>query len=252
MKTLTHKVALVTGAGSGIGKEIAKLFAEEGATVILTDIHQQNIEAVAAEITAKGGHASCFAADISKKTDVRLLFKFTLATYKTLDILVNDAGIMDNFTPVANVSDKLWRNLMATNLDGPFYTCREAVRFFLRKNKGNIINIASVSGLSGGRAGCAYTASKHGLIGLTKNIGYVYAEKGIRCNAIAPGGVNTNIVYGMEENPFGFERMNAGTANMPPAADPYQIAELALFLASEGSTFINGTVVTADGGWTAY
>ncbi|WP_202985224.1 SDR family oxidoreductase [Mucilaginibacter inviolabilis] len=121
-----------------------------------------------------------------------------------------------------------------------------------KQGSGTIINIASIGGLYGGRAGCAYTASKHGLIGLTRNIGYQYAEKGIRRNAIAPGGINTNILYGMENDPFGFERMNAGTGNMPHSENPDAIAELALFLASEKSAFVNGTVITADGGWTAY
>jgi len=252
MNTLTSQVALITGAGSGIGKAIAELFAKEGAKVVLTDIHQENIEAVAAEIIAKGGTASCIAADISDKENVLLVMKHLMVTYHTLDILVNNAGVMDNFTPVADVSDELWEKVIGTNLKGPFLTCREAVPVFLEKGSGSIINIASIGGLFGGRAGAAYTASKHGLIGLTKNLAYQYAEKNIRCNAIAPGGVNTNIVYGMEPHPFGFERMSAGTGNAPPAANPDAIAELALFLASEKSAFMNGSVVTADGGWTAY
>lgn len=252
MNTLTSKVALITGAGSGIGKAIAELFAKEGAKVVLTDIHQENIEAVAAEITANGGIVTCIAADISDKKDVQLVMKHLMATYHTLDILVNNAGVMDNFTPVADVSDELWEKVIGTNLKGPFLTCREAVPVFLEKGSGSIINIASIGGLFGGRAGAAYTASKHGVIGLTKNIAYQYAEKNIRCNAIAPGGVNTNIIYGMEPHPFGFERMSAGTGNAPAAANPQAIAELALFLASEKSAFMNGSVVTADGGWTAY
>ena len=252
MKTLASKVAIITGAGSGIGKAIAELFAAEGASVVLADVHQQNIEAVAAEITSKGGIATCFDIDVSKEKDVILLMKYVLKTYEGLDILVNDAGVMDSFTPVGDVSNDLWEKVIGVNLNGPFYTCRGAVKIFLKKESGNIINIASIGGLFGGRAGAAYTASKHGVIGLTKSIGYQYALKGIRCNAIAPGGVNTNIAYGMEPHPFGFERMDAGTGNMPRSADPAEIAELALFLASEKSSFINGDIVTADGGWTAY
>jgi NAD(P)-dependent dehydrogenase (short-subunit alcohol dehydrogenase family) len=247
MNLLTKKVALVTGAGSGIGKAIAECFAAQGAKVVLTDIHQQNIEAVTAEIIAKGGATVCIAADITSDYDVRLIMKYVQDTYQTLDILVNNAGVMDNFTPVAEVNNELWEKVMGTNINGPFFTCREAVRLFLEKGSGTIINIASIGGLFGGRAGCAYTASKHALVGLTKNIGYQYAEKNIRCNAIAPGGVNTNIVYGMEPQPFGVERMNAGTGNAPPPADPEAIAELALFLASGKSSFINGAVLTADG-----
>lgn len=252
MKTLSNKVALVTGAGSGIGKAIATLFAAEGAKVILADVHQVNIEAVAKDIKSNGGQALCFAADVSREADVKLLIDFTVQNYKTLDILVNNAGVMDNFTPVEDVSDALWTKVMGVNLNAAFHTCRSVIKIFLQKKAGIIINVASIGGLFGGRAGCAYTASKHAIIGLTKNIGYDYAQKGIRCNAIAPGGVNTNITHGMEPHPFGFERMSAGTNNAPPAANPDAIAELALFLASDKANFINGTVITADGGWTAY
>ncbi|QEM03548.1 SDR family oxidoreductase [Mucilaginibacter rubeus] len=252
MKQLSQKVALVTGAGSGIGKAIAKLFAEQGAKVMLTDIHQSNIEAVAAEIRANGGMVACIAADISVKGDVQLVMKYVHNTFGTLDILVNNAGVMDNFTPVTDVTDELWEKVIGTNLNGCFFACREAIPLFLESGSGTVINIASISGFRGGRAGAAYTASKHAIIGLTKNIGYQYADKNIRCNAIAPGGVNTNIVFGMEPNPFGFERMNAGTGNAPGAAAPEAIAEVALFLASVKSSFINGSVLTADGGWTAY
>jgi len=252
MKQLSQKVALITGAGSGIGKAIARLFAEHGAKVVLTDIHQSNIEAVAAEIRAKGGIAACIAADISVKADVQLIMKYVNSTFSTLDILINNAGVMDNFTPVADVTDELWEKVTGTNLNGCFFACREAIPLFLENGSGIVVNIASISGFQGGRAGAAYTASKHAIIGLTKKIGYPYADKNVRCNAIAPGGVNTNIVFGMEPHPFGFERMNAGTGNAPDAAAPEAIAEVALFLSSGQSSFINGTVLTADGGWTAY
>jgi NAD(P)-dependent dehydrogenase (short-subunit alcohol dehydrogenase family) len=252
MKILDNKVALITGAGSGIGKAIATLFAANGAKVVLADVHQINIEAVAKNIEASGGAALCFAADISRESDIDQLIDFTIHNFKTLDILVNNAGIMDNFTPIEAVSSELWDLVMGVNLNGPFYASRRAIKIFLKKKKGIIINVASIGGLFGGRAGCAYTASKHAIIGLTKNIGYDYAQKGIRCNAIAAGGVHTNITHGMEAHPFGLERMMAGSNNAPPAANPDDIAELALFLASDKSAFINGAVVTADGGWTAY
>lgn len=252
MNTLLKKVALITGAGSGIGKAIAELFAREGASVVLADVHEENMEAVMAAIKTDGGTAFCFAADVSKVEDVNLLVDYTLRTCGTLDILVNNAGVMDSFTPVAEVTDELWNKVLGVNLNGPFYASRSATKVFLERGSGNIINIASIGGLYGGRAGAAYTTSKHAVIGLTKSVGYQYALKNIRCNAIAPGGVNTSIVQGMEPNPFGFDRMNAGTANNPRTADPSEIAELALFLASEKSSFVNGTVVTADGGWTAY
>ena len=252
MKSLQNKIAIVTGAGSGIGKAIAILFAENGAQVVLTDLRYENIETIADQIKKEHGLASCYAADISRSADVNKLFAYTFQTYQRLDILVNNAGVMDDFTPAGELSDELWDKVIATNLTGAFRTSRAALVPFIDQGSGNIINIASIGGFSGGRAGAAYTASKHGLIGLTRNIGYQYANKGIRCNAIAPGGVGTNILVNANPNPFGFDRMNAGTANMPPAGIPEDIAQIALFLASETSGFINGSIVTADGGWTAY
>lgn len=252
MKPLEGKIAIVTGSGSGIGKAIALLFAQNGASIMLADLHQENMEAVANEIREFDGTASCFACDVAKATDTELLIQETIKVFGTIDILVNNAGIMDSFMPVNETSDELWHKVISTNLDSVFYLCRKATGLFLEKGSGTIINIASIGGLCGGRAGAAYTASKHAVIGLTRNIGYQYANKNIRCNAIAPGGVNTNITLGMESDPFGFDRMNAGTGNMPSAGNPEDIAELALFLADSRSAFINGSVITADGGWTAY
>lgn len=252
MKVLANKVALVTGAGSGIGKSVAELFAIEGASVVLVDIRFENIEAVAKEITDRGGNALCYAADVSKSADMSKLMGYVAENYPALDILVNDAGLMDDFTPVVDVSDELWQRVISTNLSGAFYLCREAVSLFLRQGSGNIINMASVSGLFGGRAGLAYTASKHGLIGLTKSIAYQYADKGIRCNAIAPGGVETNLLYQANLHPFGYERMHAGTGNAPEPGSADQVAKVALFLASNDAEFVNGAVLPVDGGWTAY
>jgi NAD(P)-dependent dehydrogenase (short-subunit alcohol dehydrogenase family) len=252
MKSLQNQVVLVTGAGSGIGKAIATLFARNGAHVLLTDIHYENIETVTEQIKKHHGIASCYTADISQSPDVSKLFTYTFQRYGRLDILVNNAGIMDDFTPAGELSDELWTRVIGTNLTGAFLTSRAVLLPFTNQGSGNIINIASIGGLTGGRAGAAYTASKHGMIGLTKNIGYQYANKGIRCNAIAPGGVETNILVNAHPNPFGFDRMNAGTKNMPSAGLPEDIAQVALFLASEASSFINGSIITVDGGWIAY
>jgi short-subunit dehydrogenase len=114
------------------------------------------------------------------------------------------------------------------------------------------LNISSIGGVQGGRAGAAYTTSKHGVVGLTKNIAFMYANKGIRCNAIAPGGVKTNIIEHMRPNALGYDRAISGSANMSRVADPDEIAAAALFLVSDDSSFVNGEVLVADGGWTAY
>jgi NAD(P)-dependent dehydrogenase (short-subunit alcohol dehydrogenase family) len=250
---LQDKVAIVTGAASGIGKGIALMYAAEGAKVVVSDINLEGATAVVAEITAAGGTATAVASNVSVQADVDTLIDTAVSTYGTLDILVNNAGIMDNFVPIADVTDELWNKVMAVNVAGPMRTIRKAMSIFLDKKKGVIINIASIGGLFGSRAGATYTASKYAVVGLTKNIAFQYALSGIRCNAIAPGGVNTNIGKTID-NPskFGMDRATSGSANNPRMGEPSEIAGVALFLASDDASYVNGTVVTADGGWTAY
>lgn len=159
---------------------------------------------------------------------------------------------MDDFAPVEDVSDESWEKIMGVNLNGLFYTCRAIMKIFKEQKSGSIVNIDSIASLRGGRAGLAYTVSKHGLIGLTKSIAYQYAGMGIKCNAIAAGGIATNIMHTVTLNFFGYDRMATGAGNMPEAGVPEDIAELALYLATDKSKFINGAVVVADVGWTTY
>jgi NAD(P)-dependent dehydrogenase (short-subunit alcohol dehydrogenase family) len=165
---------------------------------------------------------------------------------------VNNAGIMDNFMPLDKVTDVLWEKIMAVNVNGPFYTCRLAIVQMLKQGKGSIINIASVGGVAGARAGLAYTTSKHALVGMSKNIGFMYAQKGIRCNAIAPGGVTTHIMDDAEPDQEGAALCSSGAGSMPRMGESNEIAKVALFLASDDASFVNGETLVADGGWLAY
>ncbi|MBD3918348.1 glucose 1-dehydrogenase [Paenibacillus sp. PR3] len=250
---LQGKVAVVTGAGSGMGKAIATLYAQEGAKVIVADINQASVDAVVTEIKQNGGEAAGAVVNVGKKEDVENMINAAVSAYGSLDILVNNAGVMDNFTPVGDVSDELWDRLIDINLKGPFMACRTAVNIMKEQpNGGVIVNNASVGGLFGTRGGAAYIASKHGLIGLTKNIASTYGREGgnIRANAIAPGGVNTNIQSTITApHPLGLAALtDAGPGKL---ADPMEIARVALFLGSDDSSFVNGDVIKADGGWTA-
>jgi NAD(P)-dependent dehydrogenase (short-subunit alcohol dehydrogenase family) len=255
MKKLENKVSVITGAGSGMGKEIALLFAAEGSKVIATDIDQKRLDALKIEIKEKGGEVTTLISNIAKEEDIENMISVAVSTYGTLDILVNNAGIMDHFAPVAELENAMWEKVMKVNVDGPFKAMRSALKIFLKKGNGVIVNIASIGGLNGARAGAAYTASKHAVIGLTKNTGYMYSKSGIRCNAIAPGAVNTNIgdtIDFSKITPLVNERIMPGMALNPRTGEPSEIAKVALFLASEDSSFVNASVITVDGGWSAY
>ena len=255
MKKLENKVSVITGAGSGMGRAIAVLFAAEGSKVVATDINQERLEALSAEIKEKGGEVTTLISNIAQEEDIENMINMAVSTYGTLDILVNNAGIMDHFAPVGELDNAMWEKVMKVNVDGPFKAMRSAVKVFLKNGSGVIVNIASVGGVNGARAGAAYTASKHAVIGLTKNTGYMYARLGIRCNAIAPGAVNTNIgdtIDFSKITPLVNERIMPGMALNPRTGEPSEIAKAALFLASDDSSFVNAAVVVVDGGWTAY
>lgn len=213
----------------------------------------ETIRQVLTEIAQKGGIATGVLVNVSSEEAISKMVEIAVKNYGTVDIVVNNAGIMDNFQPIETVTDATWEKVMAVNVTGPMRIIRKVMPMFLAKKSGVIINVASIGGLQGSRAGVAYTASKHAVIGMTKNIGFQYAKLGIRCNAIAPGGVNTNIGTTMSEpEKFGMERAMAGIASNIRAAEPIEIAKVALFLASDDASFVNGEVVVADAGWTAY
>lgn len=249
---LDGKVAIVTGSASGMGKAIAILFAKEGAKVVVSDMNEEKLNETIQEIESNGGSAIGLKSNVALEEDVTKLIDCAVSNYGTLDILVNNAGVMDSFTPIGEVTDELWDKVIAVNTTGPMRTMRKAIPIFTNKGCGVIINVASIGGLNGSRAGAAYTASKHALIGLTKNVGFQYGKQGIRCNAIAPGGVNTNITSGMNPNQFGIEKAMSGIGGNIRMGEPEEIAKLALFLASDDSSLVNGAVITADAGWTAY
>ncbi|MBC1293366.1 SDR family oxidoreductase [Listeria booriae] len=253
MSKLAGKVAVVTGAASGMGRQIAELYAKEGAKVVVADIQLEEAQKTVDEIKANNGEALAVVANVMKEEDVQAMIDKAVETYGTLDILVNNAGIMDNFVPAGELTDELWDRVFAINTTGVMRTTRKAISIFEKQGNGVIVNIASAGGLFGSRAGAAYTASKHAVVGFTKNVGFQYANKNIRCNAIAPGAVNTNIgttLYAPDE--FGQERAMIGMGTNPRVGEASEIAKVALFLGSDDSSFVNGTVITADAGWTAY
>ncbi|OMF38433.1 3-ketoacyl-ACP reductase [Paenibacillus sp. FSL H8-0548] len=249
---LEGKVAVVTGAASGMGKAIAELYAKEGARVVVSDLNIEGAEAVATAIKSTGGEAIAVKTNVADLNDINAMIDTAVKEYGTLDILVNNAGIMDNMAAAGDVNDEKWDLIFDINTKGVMRAIRKALPIFLEKGNGVIINTASTGGFSGAHAGVAYTASKHAVIGITKNTGFMYAQKGIRCNAIAPGATMTNIANTINNvNEFGASRTKVTQGVIPRVGQAEEIAQVALFLASDESSFVNGAVIAADGGWTA-
>lgn len=249
---LQDRVAVVTGAASGMGKSIAELYAKEGAKVIVADLNLEGAEQVAAGIVSNGGIAKALKVNVALVEDINNMIDTAVKEYGTLDILVNNAGIMDGFEPVGDINDERWDLIFDINTKSVMRSTRKVLPIFLEKGKGVIVNTASTGGVSGAHAGATYTASKHAVVGLTKNTAFMYANKGIRCNAIAPGATATNISASMKNiNEFGMSRTQLTQAVIPRVGSPEEIAQVALFLASDDSSFVNGAVLAADAGWTS-
>ncbi len=251
---LSAKVAVITGAASGIGLAIATRFAGEGAAIIAGDWNEQRLDSAVARIRVAGGTITGQQGNIAERSTAEGLIDLALATHGRLDILCNNAGVMDFMQGVGELEDEVWRRVLSINLDGPMFTSRRAVQLMTQQGSGAIVNIASIGGLQGGAAGAAYTVSKHALIGLTRNTAWMYAKQGIRCNAICPGATATNIAETMPSNrldPAGAARAGEYASLIPAVLAPEDIASLTLFLASDEARHINGAAITADAGWTA-
>ena len=192
--------------------------------------------------------------NVAVRAEAEAVVELAVKTYGRIDVLVNNAGVMDYNHGVGGVSDEIWERVMGVNLNGPMYTSRRAVQLMLESGGGSIVNVASTASVSGACSGAAYTASKHGVLGLTKSTAWMYAQKGIRCNAILPGGTKTSIVSTMDTSKFdpeGSQRVHPYHGIMPGLMEAIDIARVALFLASDESRFINGAVINADAGWMA-
>lgn len=253
MSKLNNKVAIVTGAASGMGKAIAKLYAQEGAKVVVADYNFEGAEAVVKEITEANGKAIPVSVNVADGEAVNKMIEDTISEYGELDILVNNAGIMDGFEPVGEVKDEDWDRIFDVNTKGVMRAMRKAVNYWIDNDKhGVIVNTISTGGINGAHAGVTYGASKHAVVALTKNSAFMYAKRNIRINGIAPGAIETNIsssMKGMSE--YGRDLLGPVHALTPRAGQPEEIASAALFLASDDASFVNGDILTVDGGWTS-
>ncbi len=248
---LKGKAVLLTGASSGIGEAAAMRLAEEGAKVVAVARRFERLKALAERAANLPGEIFPFAGDMSKDEDIKNSVRATVEKYGGIDVLVNNAGILDRFLSADNMEDEVWDQVMAVNLTGPMKLIREAMSHMLKQKSGNIINISSVGGLFGAKGGLAYVTSKHGIIGMTKHIGAIFADQGIRCNAIAPGSIKTEIGQTVQNpNMTVLNKVLKSAEVFPAAGEPEDIANLILFLASDESKFVNGATIVSDGGWT--
>lgn len=248
MKQLENKVAIITGAGSGIGKAAALLFAKEGAKVVISDINETNGNSTVDEIKKNGGDAFYIKADSSKPEDNEALIKGTIERYGALDIAVNNAGIGGPLGATGEYSLDGWKKVIDINLSGVFYGLRYQIPAMLQKG-GSIINIASILGAAGTKFSPAYVAAKHGVVGLTKAAALEYADKNIRINSVGPGYIKTPLLM----NSLDKNALDAlvGLHPIGRLGEAEEIAELILWLASSKSSFVTGAYYPADGGYLA-
>jgi NAD(P)-dependent dehydrogenase (short-subunit alcohol dehydrogenase family) len=252
---LRNKAVVMTGASSSMGRAIAEMLAREGAHVLAVAMGTKRLEELAVRLGDAPGEIVPFVGDMTVKADIEGMVDEAVKRFGKLDILINNAGLMDDYSPVGEFADAVFEKVLKLNLEAPAYAMRRAIREFEREGGGTIINIASVGGLFGGRAGAAYTASKHGLIGLTKNTAFMYAHKNIRCNAICPGSIKREMgsydfVEDLNETGKSMAMKGEGLVDRPGEAE--EIAEVAVFLASDSASYINGQAIVVDGGWTCY
>ena len=254
---LNGNVSLVTGAGNGIGKAIALLFARNGADVIVNDIDEAGAQGTCDEIVATGRRSAVAIADVGERSQVEQMVRQAIEAFGRIDVLVNNAGInvSKGRVPIHQYQDDDWRGVMSTDLDGVFLCSRAVAVHMVSAGKGRIINIGSVAGLVPLRLQSAYVAAKAGVLNLTRSMALELAPHNITVNAIAPGSTlteGTKALFYSEEAEYQ-QRANSLLSHIPLGrpGTPEDIAHAALFLASEGANYVTGSILVVDGGWTA-
>ncbi|MCL1898814.1 MAG: SDR family NAD(P)-dependent oxidoreductase [Micrococcales bacterium] len=246
MIDFTGKTAVVTGAGSGIGLSTAEMMIQAGARVIAVDVSAERLEEAAGRL---GEAFDPVVADLTKAAAVDGVMDHSQGL---VDILVNNAGIMDGFVPLAEMEDSLYELVMAVNLHAPMRLCRAVLPGMLERGHGTIVNVASEAALRSSISGCAYTVSKHAVTGLTRHIAVLYGKDGIRCNAVAPGAVQTNVDGEMRSSWAASRLGPIMAATVPRFAQPHELAAAICFLADDDAAAnVNGILMPVDGGWSA-
>lgn len=258
-----NRMAVVTGAGSGIGRAAALAFGANGAKVAVMDINAATAEETAGLITAAGNRAKAFQCDTSAAGEIDQAVSDAIAELGPLEIMVNNAGILDGFFNVDEIDNALWRRVIDIDITGVFLGCKRALREMLPRGRGRIVNTASVAGIGGTGGGAAYVAAKHAVVGLTRQMAVVYSARGITTNAVCPGPITTNLPH-TSQKMFGPDvpsRTDRGIgrsdelvrATVPAGrrGTAEEVASAICYLASEEAGYISGQTLVVDGGWKA-
>lgn len=248
MGLLENKVAIVTGGGSGIGKEIALLYAKEGAKIVVSDINEQGANEVIEEIKSKGGEAIFVKSDTSKPEDSKATVDVALKEFGGLHIAVNNAGIGGPLGMIGDYPIDGWNNVIGINLSGVFYGLRYQIPAMLSSGGGSIVNVASILGKAGTKGSSAYVAAKHGVVGLTEAAALEYADQKIRVNSIGPGYIFTPLLDQLDDATM---KALVGLHPMGRLGKSEEVAELALWLNSDKASFVTGAYYNVDGGYLA-
>lgn len=252
-REMNDKVALITGASSGIGRATAELFAANDAKVVLAARRQEQLDSLVAEIEAQGGTASAIKTDVSQAADVERMVDHAIKTFGRLDYAVNNAGIEGQFAPIVDLAEEDWDQVMGINLKGTFLCMKQEARAMLAGDcRGAIVNVGSVNSFLGFASGAAYCTSKHGLIGLTTSVSAELAAQGIRVNLVCPGIVDTPM-HQRARKLLGDDIYDQGvlpSVHLKRAGQPEEIAQAIVFLCSDAASYITGTTLTPDGGFT--
>jgi NAD(P)-dependent dehydrogenase (short-subunit alcohol dehydrogenase family) len=249
-----ERTVVITGAAGGIGRSLALAFAREGDHVVAVDRNEPGVNATAELVRAEGGAGSSLVADVASRTAVEEACDAILERRGRVDVLCNNAAVRDHRVDAALLDPEIWDQVMAVNVTGTFLFSHFLLPGMLEHQEGVILNISSICGIGGGRAGVAYTTSKHAIIGLTKNVAFAFAERGIRCNAICPGSTDTESSAAARDvpHPDANPRLAMATSLRPGGRiPPDHLSSVAVFLASDLAQAINGHAVVADRGWMA-
>lgn len=250
MNTLKDKVAVVTGGASGIGRAVALMYAREGAKVVVSDLNEKGGNETREQVLESGGEASFILGDVTDPADCENLVRHAVETYGRLDCACNNAGIGGETKPTADQTIDCWRMVIDVNLSSVFYCMKYQIPAMLKNGGGSIVNMSSILGRVAFAGSSAYTASKHGLLGLTKSAAVEYAPQGIRVNTVGPAFISTPLIQAIEEDTVA----NEALVSLHPIGRlgrPEEVAELVVWLSSDKASYVTGSYYPVDGGYLA-